>query len=324
MSERRATAAIHVWDNGRGLTRDLHVITELVEQAGFVVSIEPTRPHERGVFYRAHARRMVRRPVRDVNLFLERLVPSQFHLARGNVLIPNQEWFPARDLRLLPFLDAIACRSHLAERLFAGRAPRVEYIGFTSIDRHLPDVPRKDRILHIAGHSRFKGTAALLRVWQRHPEWPLLTVVHRAEVAPLVEGAANIQQLVDFVPDDQLRRLQQEAWLHIQPSEAEGFGHCLCEGMSAGALVMTVDAAPMNELIAPGRGILVPAGGVEPMGIDRRHFVAEPALEAVLTETLRSGCNTFQSKMTAAQAWFEANDQRFRREFPVFMATFLG
>lgn len=323
MNDRRPEAAVFAWDNGRGLTRDLGIVLELLEAAGYDATVRPVTKHLRGALYRAKVRRLIGRPVRDLNLFLESVVPAEFHRARHNVLIPNQEWFEPSDLRFLPFLDVVACRSHLTAELFANRGPRTEYVGFTSADRSVAGVPKGDGILHIAGHSLFKGTEALLRVWQRHPEWPCLTLVHRPEVAPVVEGIANIMQLTEHVPDQELKQLQQEAWLHIQPSEAEGFGHCLCEGMSAAAVVLTVDAAPMNELVRPERGVLVPWSGAEPMGVDRRYFVDEARLEESLAALLSGGPGSVLAMMQGARDWYLQNDIRFRQAFITLCHSFV-
>jgi glycosyltransferase involved in cell wall biosynthesis len=52
--------------------------------------------------------------------------------------------------------------------------------------------------------------------------------------------------------------MQGAASLHVCPSVREGFGHYLNEARAVGALVVTVDHPPMNELIRPGMGLLVP------------------------------------------------------------------
>src|SRR5690606_34092893 len=70
-------------------------------------------------------------------------------------------------------------------------------------------------------------------------------------------SAPNIRHLLERVDDATLRTLQNSNAIHLCPSEAEGFGHCIAEAMSCGAVTLTTDAPPMNELITPERGVLV-------------------------------------------------------------------
>ena len=46
--------------------------------------------------------------------------------------------------------------------------------------------------------------------------------------------------------------------VHLCPSEREGFGHYINEARATGALVVTTDFAPMNELIDSTMGVLLP------------------------------------------------------------------
>src|SRR5690606_2071978 len=123
------------------------------------------------------------------------------------------------------------------------------------------------------GKSPVKGTEAVLEAWRRHPEWPGLVVVQtsrhaRAGTVP----AGNIDHRVGRMPNDELRWLQNACRFHLSPSEAEGFGHCLVEGMSVGAVILTTDGEPMNELVRPGRGLLIEPARVGTLGLARRHF----------------------------------------------------
>lgn len=54
-----------------------------------------------------------------------------------------------------------------------------------------------------------------------------------------------------------IRFLQTSIGLHLCPSEREGFGHYLNEARAAGALVVTTDHPPMNELIDSQSGHLI-------------------------------------------------------------------
>jgi glycosyltransferase involved in cell wall biosynthesis len=61
-----------------------------------------------------------------------------------------------------------------------------------------------------------------------------------------------------LLPAEKLNSLQSTCGIHVCPSETEGFGHYINEARGVGAIVVTTDCSPMNELIRPEYGILVP------------------------------------------------------------------
>jgi hypothetical protein len=177
------------------------------------------------------------------------------------VLVPNPEWFDRRDVAMLDIADRIWAKTAFAEQLFVARGCRVQRIGFDSEDRFQASVLRQPQFLHLAGRSPLKGTQRLLALWQRHPQWPRLTLVQDARqgTAAGKPAAANIVHAGGFVSDSELRTLQNTHRFHLCLSEAEGWGHYIAEGMSVGAVTFTCDAPPMNELVDAERGMLINA-----------------------------------------------------------------
>ncbi|MEQ1691281.1 MAG: hypothetical protein ABMA00_08360 [Gemmatimonas sp.] len=316
MSTRVRIANIFAWNLGAGLSRHLTIVSEILIASGFQVRAQTIPRRGRGDRLWLKARSLPFYPGRvHLNVFVQQIVPSWLPNARVNVLIPMQEWFAEDEVRLLSGIDRIVCNSEHGRQVFAPLHPSVINVGFTSADRHDASFTgERTRILHIAGRARFKGTEQLVRLWQRHPDWPTLTVTHDEAVLPTI-AVANIDQRRGYLSDEQLRGLQNESWLHLQPSETEGYGHCHGEGLSTGALVLTTDAPPMNELITPERGVLVEATGQRiPHHLGWRFPVSEPALEDTIAEILRRGSATYQTVMEAGRRWYLGNDARVRRE----------
>jgi hypothetical protein len=56
---------------------------------------------------------------------------------------------------------------------------------------------------------------------------------------------------------EELLGLQQSSGVHLCPSREEGFGHYINEARALGALVMTTNWAPMNELVQDHFGVLI-------------------------------------------------------------------
>lgn len=307
------TVNIFGHDVGTGISRDMQLVGSVLAAAGYEVVLRPIPANARGA--RAHVlRRRVfgRRGAAAANIFMQDLVPGAFNDARLNVFVPNQEWFDPAELRLFPALDVVACKSMYATDMFSHRGTRTLNLGFTALDRLEPlPAERRTGILHVAGRSPYKGADAILEVWRRHPEWPTLTLTHGEGVWPPC-GLPNVDQRAGHLDDEELRRLQNEAWLHLQPSEMEAFGHALCEGMSVGALVLTTDAPPMNELIRADRGALVDWNRSEPWNMGRRFYPDPDALEARIAQILAAGRAYHAGAMTAARKWYLENDKRVK------------
>ena len=165
----------------------------------------------------------------------------------------------------------------------------------------------------------------LLDLWQKHPEWPRLTVVQSPrEAKPIDPPAANIDHRVDYVDDAELRRLQNANWFHLCLSETEGFGHYLVEAMGVGAVTITTDAAPMNELVQRDRGVLVGYNATGIQHLATTYFFDEHLLEAEVERLLALPEEELQRLGGAAREWFLANDRGFSRRLQVALEPLLS
>lgn len=265
--------------NHYGLTRDSAILERALGAAGVRAASAARR--ERSLLEAALGRRRAR-----VVLHVERVHRRWLGAGAENWLIPNQERFPRRHLRLLARIDRVLAKTHHAEAIFRDTAARsVVHTGFTSEDRHDPSITKDwRRFFHMAGGNTLKGTATLVELWARHPEWPELVLRQKPEQAPK-SLPANVILYGDYMADDELRALQNACGIHLCPSQSEGWGHHIVEAMSTGAVTLTTDAPPMNELITADSGVLVAANGSEPRHLGRRFFVDSAALERTV-ETL--------------------------------------
>jgi glycosyltransferase involved in cell wall biosynthesis len=279
-----------------------------------------------------HPRRLVRigrllasggRPY-DLTIFTERIIRGWTELSRRNVLLPNPEWLDVTPA--MSGMDAVLCKTRWTTEIMAKLHPRPVFTGFTSLDRSLPMIERSDRRpFHLVGRSPNKGTGAVLEAWRRNPGWPTLTVIAWDTGLVMPEQVpGNVHVTRNFVDDAELQRIQAGSGLHVSPSEAEGFGHTLVEGMSTGALVITTDAPPMNELVTPERGELVPFRHSAPMREGRRFEVDVERLEERIAECLAAPPDSLRAKGAAARKWFEENDAGFRRRLVEVVGELLG
>jgi glycosyltransferase involved in cell wall biosynthesis len=250
----------------------------------------------------------------DVVVLIEDLLPKMFWVGEKIIFLPNQEWFRGAEAQL-PHVDLIWCKSRLAEEIFQRRGCRTHFISFTTEAVNRPEAVMDYRkFLHVAGRSPQKGTRALVAAWLRHPEWPLLTILGDGDWRPpAAHRPANLRLLTERVSEEEKQILQASHGIHWCPSEAEGFGHIIAEGMSAGAVVVTTDAAPMNELVTADRGVLVRPSGRARQGLDFRHEVLPERIEEAVREVLAMSWEERQRRGARAREWFRENNLFFRQ-----------
>ncbi|MHB1056892.1 MAG: glycosyltransferase [Rhodanobacter sp.] len=313
------------WDNRRGLSHDIRLLSEALLALGHQVHVTRLGPHRHDGSWKArllylrqwwqrlrHADRHA--TLYDANIALEHVRPAWFGLARLNLLVPNPEWLSPRSRRYLPRFDAILCKTRYATDLFMARGCRALHIGFHSTDCLEPDVPRHLAFLHMAGASQMKGTQRLLALWQQHPEWPTLLVLQSPRTAARLAGSvpANIEHRIGYLGDlREIRRLQNSHVFHLCLSETEGWGHYIAEAMSCKAVVVTCDAAPMNELVTAERGALVEAHEAGPFNLTTLHRFDETALEATIERLMAMPAREREALGEQARAWFVSNETAF-------------
>lgn len=319
-----------VYDNRAGLSRDATLLRRALVAAGCEVqttSVHGDRRGRGGLDLRtriplAWSRLSGRRRRYDVNIMIERIRPLFADAARVNLLLANPDWFKDSDARHLPAVDAVLIKTRHAEPIFAALGKPVRFIGFTSADRLERDIAREPTFFHLAGRSPYKGTRALVDLWLRHPQWPRLTLAQHARHVHEPVRAPNIVHRLDYLDDRELQRLQNANAFHLCPSETEGFGHYLVEAMSVGALVVTTDAAPMNELVSNERGVLVPWAGQSRERLATLYRVDPQALETAVERILCMTAVERQVLGDRARAWFEHNDHAFTQRVAQLIRQF--
>jgi len=304
--------------NRVGLDRDIAVVSTSLEAAGRSATFRHYR--ERG-WWKAL---LPGSATVSAQIFIERAFSRWRRSAKISFLIPNQERFPMRHLGRLTSVDAVLAKTRHAAEIFSRYHESVVLIGFTSPDRKSEQSAKDWRqFLHVAGRSSVKGTDVVMRLWERHPEWPTLHLVQCAENAPQ-SVPSNVELYAGYLDDRELLHLQNRCGIHLCPSLCEGWGHYIAEGMSCGAVVLTTDAPPMNELVAVERGRLVDWDRSEPRHLGTSFYVSPSALEQSIEEVLQTPEESLASVGDAARKWFQDNDARFRKDFPNVLGDWGG
>jgi Glycosyl transferases group 1 len=324
------------WDHGGGLSTDLDVLTTLLCSLGCRVKINGWPKHYRNVariagrlgrgLQRGYA--LLGGSSYDVNIFIEQIYPRFIPQARLNCLIPNPEWFGDGNMPHLSHIDWVLCKTMSAFEAFSGSGRNRRYLGFTSPDKLSQDVARPAEImcLHIGGASLEKGTAAVVEAWRRRPDWPRLLVIGNRKnyvggPGPLMETplVANIEWVDRYVDAIELKKYQNACVVHVCPSEAEGFGHIIVEGMSCEAVVITTDGAPMNEIVSNDRGFLARASGTEHMRRGTRYLVDVEDLNCQIDRVLAMQPDQRRALGKNARRWYLSQRDAFGSAMKAFL-----
>jgi hypothetical protein len=327
------TVNLVFWDNGFGLSRDSRLLAEALRLNDCEVTLTALgwkqehrrrrkwmRPYVRAQQAWSGLRRPWHSPqVFDLNIMFEHLWPSELVRSRCNVALPNPEWFDRRDQQFVGSIDRIWAKTHNTALIFTRLGQPTSWVGFHSDDRYDPAVPRERKFFHLAGGSRIKGTDRLMALWRRHPEWPTLTVLQHPREAHPGPSAPNIVHRLGYLDASnpahyaELKRLQNSHAFHLCLSETDGWGHYLVEALGVGAVTVTVDAPPMNELVTPERGILVPYADTGNMALAKTFYFDEHALEQTIEHALSLGDDELRGLGERARAWFIQNRNTFVR-----------
>jgi len=300
--------------NNYGLTRDAQILTSAMREAGLGAEFSPRKR------WRLLDLVLGRKAARRV-LQLERASWRWLLAGTESWVMPNQERYPLRHVARLKRMTGVFAKTRHAERIFSDLGVRTIHVGFTSEDRLDPAVDKNwNKFLHLAGGSTLKGTEDVLELWARHPEWPELVLVQKADNAPK-QVPTNVRLLSGYIDDAELKRLQNECGVHLCPSRAEGWGHHIVEGLSTGACVVATDAPPMNEFVTAANGFPVRYARQQARHLGQCYFVDRDALEAAIASILAMSDEDKRNVGRAARASFETIDRNFRdraREvFPV-------
>lgn len=234
-------------DNGWGLSRDMHLLRQtLIGISGKSMEVVCTDWQSKPA---------AKKDSFDLNIFLELLAPPFFAQAKRNVYVPNPEWyFSGMWGAHLRRVDAIWAKTRDCEAIFRKWHTGVYYTGWTSHDMLILGRERKHgpaMFLHAPGNSSAKGTKEVLEVFSIRPHLEL-TLISRRGWGTLPRNVKHSDRL----DTAEFRQALNSHLVHLCPSSYEGYGHYINEARSVGAVIISTNAAPMNELVNESFGLL--------------------------------------------------------------------
>lgn len=225
--------------DSRGLATDARLLAGLLDSLGHQSEfIQYDKPYDK---------------TSELLIFCEVVVPRFFSLSKAAPwLFVNPEFLFERDFKTIRTqFGKVLCKTKEAHRICSKHfGAKAVYTGFLSADKMRSDIARENRFLHIAGSSKVKGTRSVVDSW-RWSHNGITLKMPLTIVSDWLDQEGDLPGMIDVVKDvseEELTRLQNSHRFHLQPSGTEGFGHVLREAMSVNAVLLTTDAAPMNEL----------------------------------------------------------------------------
>lgn len=230
--------------NGVGLEADAHLLYDILSPFHDVSVIDWDKP--------------TRRPA-NIGIHLEHIRKELINLCRYNISVPNPEWFDDAFKPLLRNINLVLCKTLYTKQIFDNLHPNCVYTSFTSRDMYVSDYEKCKMFLHLAGKSSHKGTETVYNAWKNDLDMPILFMQKSVNVGGFRLNQKNYVGSFKRVKFDEISEMLNMSLFHLCPSKAEGFGHYINEALSCGAIVISTDAPPMNELIKPDYGFLIPA-----------------------------------------------------------------
>jgi hypothetical protein len=178
-------------------------------------------------------------------------------------------------------------------------------------------VPREFGKFFHACSSQDKGTKRLIHLWGRHPEWPelVVTINHHPSIPDTLP--ANVRAYRKPMTQAEVVQIRNAHVFHLCTSEVEGFGHYIVEAMTCRAVAFTPNYPPMNELIQPGRGVLLDVlDDHPPAGFSHRCFFKPESVEEQVERALKMDRTEIERIGANARAFFLESRKAFSQRFP--------
>ena len=270
-------------DNGVGLTRDSTILTGMLQSHGHNVWFSDWRST---------------RPITaDINIHLELIGINALRAAKVNVFIPNPEWIEHGQMPYLSRINVVFAKTQDTKKIFSNLHRNVTYTGFTSIDRYMPDITKKKVFAHFQGKSEYKGTAQVMQAARNAK-----VRVHHYKCNP-------------YLNDDEYKIAQNTTLIHLCPSIYEGFGHYINEAKSCGAVILTTNHPPMNELIRPEFGFAAAPSSYKRLRLATAAYPDIAELSSLIHCIEDTEYNTLLKIGEKARQSYLNNDKIFKEKF---------
>lgn len=305
-----------------GLVNDSRIIRGILGETSVKIRSIPAQCYE--LSKAQNDQILVPMKTSDTAVFLEHIFESSELLSyERRIFIANPEWLISTDEHRVAagFVTEFWHKTRSGMELLSAKFPdKVHtFIGFTSFD-HFSKELNTDRSLigHFCGKALGRRhTQEILNIWAENPQLPELSVHFHGHGIPDVAGwlqNGNIRLKMGMMQEDDFRQEFSKHGVQLCTSSTEGFGHHINEARAIGALVVTLDAPPMNELVDANSGVLVAYAETSP---HHNGFFYKSTQDQLLEAITR----VIEMPIEERASLGESARQRFHDEREVFCAA---
>jgi hypothetical protein len=296
--------------NGIGLQKDCQLLGAFLGSLGHEVSLQQ--------FNLPIATKKA-----DLCILLETISEETVKIAPRNWYFANPEWLTPDKIRLVKkHCEIVFAKTKEAYGALQSEFLNVQYVGFLTEDKGDSKMKRERKFLHIGGNGGHRNTNAVISAWREYRYWtkdelPELTVVSNSKTVEPIRDVPGIT-FIRRATDEQITELQNSHLFHLFPSGYEGFGHALHEAQSSSAILLTTDAAPMNEVAAPFK---VPSIRTKLVNMGTVHEVSGRDIREQVSKMMALPNRAIAKFQNESRQWFEYGNREFKRLFPPHLDT---
>jgi hypothetical protein len=317
---------IFVPSRSKGLLNDANVLRDAIGKLHTRIIVYPLIATEMSI--EVNNARFNFQPMSNVAVFIETLFEHNNlqHYAR-RILIPNIEWLSESDCNIAEALITdFWHKSKFSLDSLTKMYPKKNhlYLGFTS-QKFKANALDYNKFAHFPGKSKYRHSQDIVDIWLKNIHLPPLTYqgYNLGISLPFwINVNKNLRLHLGALGDEQYENEFTKHGVHICTSQMEGFGHYINEARSIGALILALDAPPMNELIDQRSGVLIPVSKKVPHLKGFRYIATPNAIQQRIMEVTEMLPNERAALGANAKDRFEKEQALFLKNLRNIIADF--
>lgn len=317
---------IFVPNSSKGLINDANVIRDAIGQALTRIIVYPFKATKMNL--EDNNSQLSFQPMSKVAIFIETLFEHKnLHHYSKKILIPNVEWLTHKDcIRAEALITDFWHKSKFSLDSLIKLYPEKKhfYLGFTS-PRFESAALDYEKFAHFAGKSKYRHSQDIVNIWLANIDLPPLTfqAYNLGISLPFwLKVKGNLRMHLGALEQERYENEFIQHGVHICTSQMEGFGHYINEARSIGALILTLDAPPMNELIDRRSGILIPVTKRQPHLNGFRYIATPSAIKQRIVEVTAMSPSERAVLGANAKNRFEKEKELFFQKLTSIVADF--
>lgn len=306
---------IFVPDHSKGLLRHAEILKQALKDVDSRILIYPFKACSAEINQNDNLLKF--EPNGDTAIFIERLFEHEklAHYSR-RIFISNPEWLTEKDvLRARKLVTEFWHTTRFGLKLLGEVFPDKihAYTSFTSLPLSSGE-PNYNSFAHFSGKSKTRHTQEIINIWIDNIFFPPIWIQsYENDISiPKWMSSGNLRVLQFFLSDREYASEFCRHGVQLCTSQMEGFGHYINEARAMGALILTLDAPPMNELIDQACGVLIPVEQSFPFNCGMRFMASTDEIKKAVTQVL-------EMPIEARRLLGEKAKKRFEEEYRGFV-----